>query len=292
MAQQKTFPCQQCGTDNPGHLCGPCAQQLSQMLEQIPWLLNELDARVQKLDRVNLGTIGRTRSQDSLDVMDFDAAEKSRAVRKLLLRWVVHVVQEHTGRIPPELAAVTTPDLARWLKVNVPAIAKLDTAGDLYRDIRQLVGTDTARTGTLVTAINPLQRHLVGPCPTVTGRDRQGHPAQCGHILYADTYDRTVTCPACKHDIDIEATRRRAAAERDYHTAEQLLDVLDTIGEPVEPDTLDTWIKARRLRPAGRLHNGAIVPTHTHDNEPYVYSVKRARKLRVRDQRLARKALP
>lgn len=284
----KPTPCQNCGTDNPQHLCDPCAQQLDLMLGQIPWLLDELDARVQKLDRVNLGTIGRARSQDSLDVMDFDAADKLRAVRKLLLRWVVHVVQEHTGRIPPELASVTTPDLARWLKVNIPAISKLDTAGDLYRDIRQLVGTDTARTGTLVTAINPLQRHLVGPCPTTTGRDRHG-PTHCGHILYADTYDRTITCPTCKHDIDIETTRRRAAAERDYYTAEQLLDVLETIGEKVEPETLDAWIKARRLRPAGRLHNGLIVPTHTHDNEPYVYSVKRARKLRARDERIKAK---
>lgn len=287
----KPVPCQVCGTertypaDKPQHLCDLCAQQLDIMLGQIPWLIKELDARVQKLDRVNLGTIGRTRGQDSLDVMDFDAAEKSRAVRKLLLRWVIHVVEEHTGRVPPAVATVTTPDLARWLKVNIPAIAKLDTAGDLYRDIRQLVGTDTARTGALVTAINPTQRHLVGPCPTPTGRDRHGQPTHCGRILYADTYDRTVTCPACQHDIDIETTRRRVAAERDYYTADQLLDVLRNIDEEIDPDTLDAWIKARRLRPAGRLHNGTIVPTHTHDNEPYVYSVKRARKLRARDAR-------
>jgi len=287
----KPYPCQNCGTVTlDHHLCEACCQQLAQMLDQIPWLIKELDARVQKLDRVNLGTIGRARSQDSLDVIDFAAAEKSRAVRKLLLRWVVHVVQHHTGRIPPELASVTTPDLARWLKVNIPAVTRLDDAGNLYNDVKRLVGTDTARTGSLVAAINPLQRHLVGPCPTVTGRDRRGQSTHCGRILYADTYDRTVTCPACRRDIDIETTRRHAAAERDYYTADQLLDVLRNIDEEVERDTLDAWIKARRLRPAGRLHNGAIVPTHTHDNEPYVYSVKRARKLRARDNRLKAKA--
>lgn len=283
---KKLTPCKNCGTENPQHLCDTCAVQLGQMLDQLPWLLKELDARIQKLDRVNLGTIGRTRTQDSLDVIDFAASEKARKVRKLLLRWVIHVVQAHTGRIPPELASVTTPDLARWLKVNIPAITRLPGAGDFYRDIRQLVGTDTNRTGTLVTAINPTQRHLVGPCPTVTGRDRQGQPAYCGHILYADTYDRTVTCPNCDHDIDIEKTRRAAAAERDYHTEEQLLEVMANCGEPVDPDTLQAWIKAKRLRPAGRLHDGLIVPTHTHDRDPYVYSVKRARKLRARDVKL------
>ncbi|MGE2714210.1 DUF1922 domain-containing protein [Mycolicibacterium litorale] len=278
--------CRNCGRANQAYLCDDCATQLTQMLDQIPWLLDELDARIQKVDRVNIGTIGRTRRQDSLDVMDFDAAEESRQVRKLLLRWVIRVVEHHTGRIPPGLATVSTANLARWLHVNITAITRLDTAGQLYRDIRQLVGTDTARTGTLVTAINPTQRHLVGPCPTVTGRDRQGQPTHCGHILYADTYDRTVTCPDCRRDIDIEKTRRAAAAERDYQTEQQLLEVLANCGEPIDPDTLTAWIKARRLRPAGRLHNGTIVPTHTHDNAPYVYSVKRARKLRARDNDL------
>lgn len=287
-AEPRQRPCKHCGTDNPRHLCDRCVTQLKQMLEQVPWLLDELDARIQKLDRVNTGTIGRTRSQDSLDVMDFAASEKARKVRKMLLHWVIDVVQHHTGRTPPALSTVSTPDLARWLHVNSAAIAQLPEADQLYHDIHTLVGADTKRTGTLVTAINPTQRHLVGPCPTRTGRDHQGHPTHCGHILYADTYDQTVTCPDCGHDIDVEKTRRAAAAERDYHTADQIIEVMANCGEPVDPDTLHAWIKAKRLRPAGRLHNGAIVPTHTHDDKPYVYSVKRARKLRARDQRSRR----
>ena len=287
----KFIPCQVCGADNQQHLCDRCVTQLDLMLGQIPWLIDQLDAQIQKLDRVNSGTIGRTRGQDSLDVMDFAAAEKSRRVRKLLLRWVIHVVDAHTGRIPPALATTSTRSLAAWLKVNTPAIARLNTAGQLYHDIHKLVGTDTERKGSLVTAINPTQRHLVGPCPTPTGRDHKGHPTHCGHILYADTYDRTITCPTCNEDIDIETTRRRAAAERDYHTKDQLLEVMEHCGEPIDPDTLQQWIKARRLKPAGRLHNGLLVPTHTHDNEPYVYSVKRARKLRARDNRLKTKTV-
>lgn len=288
MTQQKFIPCQVCRADNQQYLCDRCIIQLDLMLGQIPWLIDQLDAQIQKLDRVNSGTIGRTRSQDSLDVMDFAAAEKSRRVHKLLLRWVIHVVDAHTGRIPPALATTSTRSLAAWLKCNTTAIARLPKSGDLYRDIHKLVGTDTERKGELVTAINPTQRHLVGPCPTITGR-RRGNHILCGHILYADTYDRTITCPTCQQDIDIETTRRRAAADRDYHTEEQLLEVMANCGEPVDPDTLTQWIKAKRLRPDGRLHNGLIVPTHTHDDCPYVYSVKRARKLRDRDNRLKAK---
>lgn len=278
--------CQACGRPTQLYLCEDCTTQLANMLDQIPWLLDELDARIQKLDRISLGTIGRNRRPDELNVMDFDAAEDARNVRKQLLRWVNHVAELHTGRTPPGLSTVTTPDLARWLHVNVHAIAKLRSAGALYRDIRQLVGTDTKRTGKLVTAINRNERHFAGPCPTTTGHDTQGQPVECGRILYADIDERTTTCPACRQDIDVEHNRMRAAKERDYQTEEKLLEVLGNCGEPVEPTTLTAWIKARRLRPAGRLHDGLIVPTHTHDKDPYVYSVKRARKLRARDLRL------
>lgn len=296
--------CQSCKRPTDLFLCPDCVEQLANMLEQLPWLLDELDARIQRLDRTGVGTVGRSRRPDELNVMDFDAAETARNTEKTLhslartvngpgpIRLQCTVTHDFIGPLRPAWRRLpygyrpTTIELIDWLIRRVRTIARHPKAGHVYRELNRLVGSDQ-RGGDLVTSINPTERHLVGPCPTITGRHLDGTPRECGHTLFADTYDRTVTCPDCDQDIDVERTRTRAAAERDLHTEDQLLEVLTNCGEPVDPDTLKTWIKTRRIRPAGRLHNGLIVPTHTHDQEPYVYSVKRARKLRRRDQQLA-----
>jgi hypothetical protein len=279
--------CRVCKSATQLYLCDNHTIQLGNMLDQIPWLLEELDSRIQKLDRVQLGTIGRNRRPEELNAIDFDAAKISRDVRTLILQWVKHVADRHTGRVPPALDTVDTRALARWLYVNVRAIATLDTAGQLYSDIRKLVGSDTKRSGVLVSAINPTsERHFAGPCPTSRGYDEHGQPVECGEILYADVDEATVTCPECKQEIGVEENQFRAARERDLRTVEQLLEVLDNIGEPVEEKTLRQWIRVERLRKAGFLHDGALVATKVHPDDPVVYSLKRVRKLRRRDQQL------
>ena len=283
--------CQHCKRPTQNYLCDDCTDTLHDMLSQIPWLLDELDTRIQKLDRINIGTIGRSRRPDELTVIDFDALDIARDIRKKLLKWVTQIAQHHTGRQPAALHTVTTPDLARWLATNTHAIARTTHAGNLYRDINHIVGTNQ-QGGQLITAINPTEKHFAGPCPTITGRDRDGQPRQCGNTLYADTYDRTVTCPECNQDIDVEHNRRRAAATRDLHTHTDLLDVLANIDEPVNPDHLNAWIRARRLRPAGYLHPDDHTITEFRINpaaEP-VYSLDRARKLRRRDHNLRTRA--
>lgn len=296
--------CQSCTRPTDLYLCSDCTKVLGDMIQQLPWLLAELDARIQRLDRTSVGTIGRQRRPDELNVMDFGAAETARKTEKTIrglvatingpgpIRLQCTVAHDFIGPLRPAWRRLlrsyrpTITELIDWLTRHVNTIARHPQAGHVYRELRRLVGTDH-RGGQLLRAINPVERHLVGPCPTITGRDHQGHPRHCGHVLFADTYDRTVTCPTCHQDIDVERNRTRAAAERDLHTEDQLLEVLTNCGEPVDPDTFKAWIKTRRIRPAGRLHNGLIVPTHTHDQDPYVYSVKRARKLRRRDQQLA-----
>ena len=279
--------CQHCKRPTQLYLCDDCTDTLRDMLSQIPWLLEELDARIQKLDRTPHGTIGRTRLPDELSVIDFEAAKTARNIRKQLRRWVETIAERHTGRKPPVLDTVATADLARWLQLNAAAIARLNIAGQLYAEIDKLVGSDQ-KGGQLVRAINPIEHHLVGPCPTITGRDHNGYPRQCGHILFADTYDRTVTCPDCEQDIDVERTRLATAQARDHYTEVDLLDLLTNIDESVTPDQLARWINARRLRRAGWLHDdGTITEYRLNDDraEP-VYSLDRARKLRRRDDNL------
>lgn len=274
--------CRHCKRQHQLYLCDECQTQLENMLDEIPWLLEELDARIQKLDRISLGTIGRNRRPDELNVMDFDAAETARETRKMLLKWVETIAQKHTGRTPPGLTTVETKNLARWLKTNTDAIARLSLAGKLYQDINKLVGT-TQKGGQLITAINPTELHAAGPCPTITGKNHNGTPRQCHTMLFADTYDRTTTCPTCSQTIDVETNRRQAAADRDLHTAADIVEVLANIDEPITEHQLEQWIKARRLRPLAYREGGAF---RLNDQDEPLYSIERARKLRRRDNNL------
>ncbi|MFN6543900.1 DUF1922 domain-containing protein [Mycolicibacterium nivoides] len=269
-------------------LCNDCTTVLHNMLDQVPELLDELDARIQKLDRVPHGTIGRTRGASDLNVMDFDAVETARDTRKMLRGWVETVAQQHTGRRPPGLDTVATRDLARWLQANTEAIARLDSAGSIFHDINKLVGSGD-KGGDLVRAIDRRERHFAGPCPTITGYDNTGTAVECGEILYAEVGDRTVDCPECGQEIDVDKNRVKALATRDLMTATTLLEALDNAGEPVEPDQLQRWITSGRLRPRGYMHLGAFTKKQVRKDDPAVYSFERARKLRRRDQQLTRR---
>ncbi|ORA23417.1 DUF1922 domain-containing protein [Mycobacterium aquaticum] len=267
------------------YLCNDCTRVLGNMLDRVPELLDDLDARIQKLDRVPHGTIGRIRSASDLNVMDFDAAETARDTRKLLRRWVETIAERHTGRRPPGLDTIATRDLARWLQVNIEAIARLDCAGNIFDDVNKLVGSGD-KGGQLVCAIDRRERHFIGPCSTITGHDNAGHPIECSEILYAQVGDRTVDCPACGQEIDVAANQRRALASRDLMTEPTLLEALDNAGEPMKPETLTRWIAIKRLRPRGYLHQGQFVKTRVQETDRALYSFDTARRLLRRDTRL------
>jgi hypothetical protein len=266
------------------------------MLTQIPWLLKELDNRIEQLDCISVGTIGRNRRPaNELPAIDFDAAELARTVRKTLTYWVETIATRHSGRAPATLNATTTADMARWLAHNTAAIARLDLSHKgrhrLYDDISRIVG-DNHQPGQVVKAINPIEKHFAGPCPTITGRDHDGTPRQCGRILFADTYDKTTICPDCHQSIDVETNRRQAAADRDLHTRNQLLETLDNIDEPVTAAQLTAWITSRRLRPRGWLADGTVTEHRTNNQAEPVYSLHRARKLRRKDEHLTHRKTP
>ncbi len=284
--------CQACHRpENNAYLCQDCTSILGNMLSDLPWLLDELDNRIQLLVRISTGTIGRQRRPDEYSAVDFDAVDEARKTRKMLLRWVETVTRRHGGRIPPGLNTVATRDLAIWLRVNMPAIRKLDLADhhgnhQLYNDIEQLVGS-SQKGGKLVAAINRTERHFAGPCPTITGHNNRGEPITCGENLYADIDERTITCPKCQSPIDVQRNQRQVAADRDLMTIDQLIEVLDTMDEAVPRATIERWIKARRLRNHGYLHNGMPVRFHIRRTDPALYSLKRARHLRARDRKLS-----
>lgn len=267
-------------------LCEDCINQLDDMLEQIPWLLDELDARIQKLDRISAGTVGRTRRPETLSVMDFDAAETSREVRKTLLHWVTNIAQTHTSRTPPALTTVQTKHLAQWLRVNIKHIARDQRAGSLYHDIDRMVGTkpNAEDSGHLVTAINRTDRTYYGPCTANIGKNRDGTPRQCGHDLYAPTESTSVTCGHCKVTTDAKKQLISTITARDLVTEPKLLEAMAALGEPISRDRLYTWITAKQLTPRGWIHAGRIIPHKIRHKDPRVFSLSQARQLRWRDE--------
>lgn len=260
------------------YLCTDCTTVLANMLDQVPDLLAELDARIQKLDRVPHGTIGRTRSASDLNVMDFDAAETARETRKMLRRWVETVAEKSTGRRPPGLDTVETRNFARWLKVNVEAIARLDIAGKIYDSIKTLVGTGD-KGGKLVHAIDRRERHFAGSCPTIKGWDANGRVVECGEILYDEYGSRTVDCPTCGQEIDVKRNQVRALATRDLMPSDTLLAALINAGEPIEAEKIERWIAIKRLRPRGYMHQGKFVKSRVQEADNALYSFETARRL-------------
>lgn len=281
--------CQECKRQCQLYLCEDCTKILADILSQLPFLIEELDTRIQKLDRINSGTIGRNRRPDELNLIDFDAAETARKLRQELTTWVERVAEQHTGRKPPGLATVRTTDLARWLQANVEAIARIDCAGALFHDIKKRVGNDT-RGGTLVKAINRTARHFAGPCPTIRAHNGRGEEITCDEILYADEDDRTITCPACKQDIDVEQNRLRANVKRDLMTEPKLLETMNNLDEKVSRVTFYRWVREKRIRPKGWIHDGRIMPIRIRRGDPAVYSLARARKVRTREQQKKQEA--
>lgn len=275
--------CQHCKRPTQNYLCDDCTNQLHDMLTQIPWLLDELNNRIQKLDRISVGTIGRSRRPDELTVIDFDAVDLARAIRKKLLKWVNSIARHHTGREVPALATVDTADLARWLAANTQAIVRIALAGALYKDINHIVGTNE-HGGQLVDAINRQDRTYYGPCTTTVGRDHKGQPRHCGHDLYGPRESIEITCPRCKTTADARKQLTATTTSRDLVTETQLLETLDTMGEPVSRVTLYGWIKSGALTPRGWVHAGRIVAYKVRHKDPRVFSLSQARQLRERDQ--------
>ena len=287
--------CQTCGARSQTYLCPDCSDRLESMLSEIPELLDELDARIQQLDRITVGTIRRQRRPAEMAPIDVAALDESRKVRDTLKHWVTTVAERHNGRRPPGLGTVATPDLARWLARNIQHVQNLHCegkkcrrcAGDLYQEIHHLVGdagVQNGQRGELVTAVRPVERHFAGLCNTIRGYDNHGKPIECGRALYTESDARTVTCSACGFDIDVKRNLTRTFVEHDLLTEQKLLETLDQLDEHISARQLDKWIDGGQLPIAGYLHHGEVVPEKKRHKDPRVFSLSRVRHLRWQQQ--------
>ena len=295
--------CQHCARAAQLYLCTDCITNVRNMIDELPWLLSQLETTITRQDKLTTPAVGKSSEIPlplNLSAAD-TAAEAHNEIQKIVRRlehssdryWPMCTVPpDFIGPLRPAWRRLptnytpTTTEYIDWLMRRVNTIARHHRAGSIYHALAALVG-DGPNGGRLVDAINPVEHHLVGPCPTITGRHHDGTPRLCGHMLFADTYDRTVDCPTCGQTIDVRATRERAAAERDLQTKTGIVEILANIGEPVDEERINRWIAINRLRCRAWLYNGDIIPFQMPDgNSEPVYSVTLARRIRRREDNL------
>lgn len=274
--------CKHCRAKTQLYLCTRCTNALRSLLEDLPWVLQQLAISVRRQDRLTSGSaIGHsTGIPGPANLAAMTTADETRAT----LLGILGKLTAHPGLPGLRLDHIPTPDLARTLGHNVNRMAHHPQAGEFYADIAGLTEDDEiGRPGPLWKAINRSERIFAGPCPTVRGRDSQGKAIECGTSLYADSGEKIARCPRCEADVDVAKNRLRAATNRDLLPEPKLLEVLADLDEKVSRVKLYEWLRAKKLQPRGWLHQGRIVHFRIRRGDPAVYSLAEVRGLRRRE---------
>jgi hypothetical protein len=291
--------CRKCHAKADLNLCNDHIQMVRNMLDEVPWLLAQLETTITRQDKLTTAAIGK--SSETPLPLNLSAVDIATEARNEILK-IVHRVEhsfdrywpmctvptDFIGPLPPAWRRMptnyvpTTLELVDWLMRRVPNIARHKRAGTIYHQLAQLIG-DGPDGGTLVEAINRQDRAYYGPCLTVIGRNRDGTPRECGHILYARREAIEITCPDCGITVKAAKQRADALAKRDLFTEPLLREQLDILDEHVPRPRLWDWIRADRLQPRGYLHAGRIVERRVRRGDPRVFSLTQARDLRTQD---------
>lgn len=274
--------CTHCGAKTQLYLCNRCTTTLRSLLDDLPWLLNELATTIRRQDQLTNGSpIGHSDGDPGpINLTALDTEHSTRAT----LTAALHTLTALPGLPGLRVDHITTPDIARTLAHNVQRIAHHPKAGDIYGDINALVADDEiGRAAPLWKAINRQERIFVGPCPTVKGHDREGKPVECGTSLYADRDEKIAVCHNCDAKIDVAKNRLRAAVDRDLLPEAKLLEVLADLDEKVSRVQLYEWIRTKKIQPRGWVHQGRIVGFRIRRGDPRVFSLSQVRALRAKE---------
>lgn len=281
------------------YLCPHCTAKLNGYLTSLPWLLTELDITLRRQDRLTAGSaIGK--SSHAPSPINFDALATSTdarttvraTVRRLLLtgeeiRPPRTVPPSFIGPLLPEWQRVrfvpNTMDLCTWLLANRSRIPRSLHAGDIFRDLRDLIDGGRGDDGSLVAAINRNERRYYGPCSHITGRDRDGQARECGGDIYGPRDADMVTCPDCGVSVAAQYQLDQTEARSDLRTMDMLIDTMRNLGEVVGRNRVQAWINTGRLQPRGYYNRDrGITKKRTRGGDPAVYSLKQARELHAR----------
>jgi len=265
--------CRNCRRETDLFLCGLCTKELGALLGELPWLLDQLDITVIRMDKLSTGVIGR--SSDNPSPINVGAMELSRTLRGQL-GTIIRDVCESRGVQPPA-KVWSNSRMAEWIGTHLGSVVCDENAGQIYRELRN--GSES-----ILAAINRISRMYCGPCTNVVGHNPQGEDIECGHDLYADREAvGDSRCLKCQRSFNPREQLLITIKRRDLLPESALLETLETLGEKVSRVRLYDWIRAGSLQPRGYVHHGRIVPTRIQRGDPRVFSLSHARQLRWRE---------
>lgn len=148
---------------------------------------------------------------------------------------------------------VNTLEMVDWLTQNAAAIACDETAGEIFRDVREAVES-------IERMVNrPMPPKYCGTCPTPVEDGDDDETCRVG--LYAEwdrktkQHEREVTCWKCHAVYDSKQLIDDALAETDgwLHTAQEVLELMAQIGEPISDRTWRHWRKTGAIQSRNEL---------------------------------------
>ncbi|ORV92786.1 hypothetical protein AWC11_07220 [Mycobacterium interjectum] len=142
-------------------------------------------------------------------------------------------------------------ELARALAANVAAIARHETAGQCFTEVKAAVDT-------IERMINrPIPDRFLGPCPVVL-TDNYGERI-CNTELTAGRNDETIQCPSCKatHDVkELQQQQFDKIGDESFTVSQLYKMILPIMREYVPLRTLQHWAATSKLIPTGYDSDG------------------------------------
>lgn len=287
--------CQHCAAKSQLFLCQPHIDELRDMLTDMPRLTQHLTEAA--TGQTRLGERARRTSAQTPLRINLKASDLLKHINLTLIRWtqnitdshgityraphLIHPDNNHAHRHPQPDDIITRHDgettkLALWLAKHADAIAADQSAGDCYNEIH-------AHIGRILAIINrPIPPRFCGPCPA-TNPDDNNRP--CGTALMARRDAIEVRCPTCQTTHNVDNLLQRLLTQVDHwrFTVEEILLIMDTIGEPLHKRMFQRWRKDQVIRPSGwRRNDGRISLTCHGTADKPVYRLSDIRRAKTR----------
>lgn len=253
--------CVTCTAPTDLHLCNSCLRGLLADLDSLvshwrigrdgqalPGLATELTTTTARQDRIGGGPIGIVvRTAETELPVNFAAADRARQLRGCLSTWVrdlweTHGVRDADGTLPQLDCADTIPAMAAWLQRHPNWLAIHPAADELHNSI----------TGAIKAAQHaidrPADRVYCGPCGW----------SDCNFDLYARPDDRTVRCPGCNRQHDVDERRSWLLEEARHHlgTSTEVAGFVRMLGIPCTPAAVRNHADRGSIHPHGTNGRG------------------------------------